>query len=749
MYFAQWLKLGRKPSRQAKFVRTRRSARPCLERLEDRIVLSVTVGPNINITKMTGNNAESTISINPTNTLNLFEDDTFSTVGHYSLDGGTTWQTSSMSGLPASIGDVQTAWDTFGNLYLASLTKSHIYVDVALSTNGGASFTNLTATPFSHRNADQPSIAVGPGNSPGTQSVWVSWTDTNGGSSAIEAAGAQATGLGAVGAFTTYAVPNSVDGDFGDVAVGPSGQVMVTYQYGLSTTTGPDTIVTNTDSTGVGGTFGAAVTATPTQVGGHYPLPAQPSRTTDAEANLAWDRSGGPHNGRVYLVYTDANPANANDTNILVRYSDNHGASWSSPVQVNDDATTRSQFMPAIALDQTTGNVAVTWYDARNSASNTTVQVFGSVSTDGGATFATNVQISAGTTNATVPAVGSFNLGDYDKMDFSHGVFYRTWADNSNSTGDNPDGTLNALDIYTAKVTVAVAQSLDTITGTAGDDQITLIQDPDHTHIDWTMGASNGQLPISDPKGLTINGNGGSDRITLNYGSGNANPLPNILHLNGTFTINGLQGSNPLANTNLEMGRSTIYISYVSSPFSLIQGYLRNGYNNGAWNGTPTASTGVITSIPAAQNAAQTTAIGYADSSDGLIAGQPVNTIELEYTLYGDTMLTGSVGFNDFTRLTQHYNQTTGGTWDTGDFNYDGSVNSADFTLMTRTYNTTLGSQAILAGSAVSAGASAAQTSTARPSPTSPTLMPTVQAKPPAPTHVSQTAARKQSRKHR
>src|SRR5690349_4973194 len=113
MYIPEWLRRKSRMSRQARLVRARHSARPCLERLEDRIVLSVTVGPNINITKMTGNNAETTISINPTNSQNLFEDDTISVVGHYSLDGGSTWQTSNMSGLPASIGDVQTAWDTF------------------------------------------------------------------------------------------------------------------------------------------------------------------------------------------------------------------------------------------------------------------------------------------------------------------------------------------------------------------------------------------------------------------------------------------------------------------------------------------------------------------------------------------------------------------------------------------------------------------------------------------------------------
>jgi hypothetical protein len=157
------------------------------------------------------------------------------------------------------------------------------------------------------------------------------------------------------------------------------------------------------------------------------------------------------------------------------------------------------------------------------------------------------------------------------------------------------------------------------------------------------------------------------------------------------------------------MGRSTVYIDYsaIPNPLAQIQQYLLNGYNGGAWNGTPTVSTGVITSVPAASNANHTTAIGYGDSGDGLIAGQPVNTIELKYTLYGDTTLTGTVGFNDFTRLIQHYNQTTGAAWDTGDFNYDGSVNLADFTLMTTTYNTTLGSQAAPSASAAGGGTKA------------------------------------------
>ena len=237
---------------------------------------------------------------------------------------------------------------------------------------------------------------------------------------------------------------------------------------------------------------------------------------------------------------------------------------------------------------------------------------------------------------------------------------------------------------------------------------ITLKQDADHQHIDWTMGSSSGQLSITDPNGLSVTAPGSGNMITLN--NANGNPLPNLLNLSGSFTVNGLSGSNPLAGTTFNLNRSTLYISYAgasSDPLAEIRGYLKNGYNNGAWNGEATSTTGAINSAAAAANTQHTTAIGDVDSASGHIAGQPVNTIELKYTLYGDTSLAGTVGFNDFTRTTQHYNQTSGGTWDTGDFNYDGSVNSADFTLLSRDYNTTLGSQATPAIAAQSSSISA------------------------------------------
>src|SRR5438132_6361741 len=78
---------------------------------------SVTVGPNINITKSSANNAEVTIAVNPLNPNNLFADDTWTTVGRYSTNAGATWQNSNLSALGSTIGDCSASWDKFGNLF--------------------------------------------------------------------------------------------------------------------------------------------------------------------------------------------------------------------------------------------------------------------------------------------------------------------------------------------------------------------------------------------------------------------------------------------------------------------------------------------------------------------------------------------------------------------------------------------------------------------------------------------------------
>jgi hypothetical protein len=288
--------------------------------------------------------------------------------------------------------------------------------------------------------------------------VWVSWKAA---SNAISAAGASVAGLGSVGAFS--APERTGIGDFGDIAISPTGAVLVTYERSY-TNANPSTLYSALDPDGLGPAgFNAESTVTNTNVGGFYPIPAQNSRTVDAEAGLAWDRSGGAHNGRVYFVYTDAPSSGSADTNIFVRFSDNNGGTWSAPIQANDDSTGNSQFLPRIALDQTTGQLALSWYDARNSSGNNTAQVWATTSTDG-TTFTANVQVSAGTSNAA-PAASIIDFGDYTGLAYQEGSFYPFWSDNSNSTGDNPNGAGSSLDMYTAAVVVARRATQLTYTG--------------------------------------------------------------------------------------------------------------------------------------------------------------------------------------------------------------------------------------------------------------------------------------------
>jgi hypothetical protein len=230
----------------------------------------------------------------------------------------------------------------------------------------------------------------------------------------------------------------------------------------------------------------------------------------------------------------------------------------------------------------------------------------------------------------------------------------------------------------------------DIITGTSGIDQITLTQDTDHTHIDWTLGTATGKVLIADPNGLTINGVGDADVVTLDNTAGN--PIPDTLHLNGTFTINNLQGPDPLSGRTLDIGRGTLYITYApgQSPVSAIQQYLKNGYNNGAWNGVATGSTGAITSSAAQSISTNPLGVGYADSADNAVTGLPANTIELRLTLMGDANLDGVVDLNDALLMTRNWNAANSPAWDYGNFNYDATINLADAAILQKNWNAVL-----------------------------------------------------------
>ena len=440
-----------------------------------------TAGPtNVDVSQRHLNESEEAIAVNPTNPnnivvfTNVFRREAGLTAGMFlgvSFDGGQTWKTS-LVGDNDNLGDAccdpTLSFDQYGNLFMSYLYVVENVVPVALSTDGGLSFhliANIGAGGSAtasrtgtddrglFRFVDQPTIISG------ENSAWVVF---NAGGPMV-ATGAPVTGLGQVGSFSPVkVVPGSNNCTYGDVAIGPSGQVMNVCTL-TETGQGGGKLFTSVDPDGLGPAgFGKRVFVTDTHIGGFDFIAPQPDRSVDAEPGLAWDRTGGAHAGRVNLVYTREVKNESDNTDIEVRHSDDNGATWSGPVRVNDDATANSQFLPKISLDPTTGNLAVIWYDSRqdlgsggpgdtNGLPNDDAQVWGAFSKDGGGTFTPNIQISAGTSNA--PDSGnSIDFGDFSGLSFLGGTAHPAWSDNSNSTGNNPDGALHQLDIYTAAV---------------------------------------------------------------------------------------------------------------------------------------------------------------------------------------------------------------------------------------------------------------------------------------------------------
>jgi hypothetical protein len=450
---------------------------------------------DIDLSHALNSQAEGSIAVNPANPKQLFAvsvdgNGVARTPGAgglfsaTSIDGGVTWVSQPLfttsngpDAPPPALGDPRAVFDQFGNLFLSYVDSTGNTAVVVLSTDGGQSFRRVAA--FTDAGGvDQPQIAVGADTSGNGGTVWVSFErDANG---AIYIAGAPVSGkLGPADtvAFTLdvpvaaapAAAGSNTSQDFMGLAVGPSGQVVITYKQ-PALVSDASAIFAVLDPGGLG-TIDTFATATPVQISavnlgggdGGVVIPAD-ARGVGGETDLVWDRTRGD-NGRLYLIYTDSTTVAAPstvDTNIFLRFSDDGGATWSAPIQVNNDPPGSSQFFPSLALDPTSGDIGVGWYDTRNAQFNVFTQYFVAVSNDGGRTFATNLQVSTGTSNSKVIPAGvlpsAFEYGDYTGIAFLNGVLHPVWADNSSALLENPAPLSGAfhqgMDLATALVGV-------------------------------------------------------------------------------------------------------------------------------------------------------------------------------------------------------------------------------------------------------------------------------------------------------
>lgn len=149
---------------------------------------------------------------------------------------------------------------------------------------------------------------------------------------------------------------------------------------------------------------------------------------------MAADVSNSPRRGTLYAVWTNrGTPGNntGNDVDGYLIKTTDHGATWSNPVRINQDALNleKKHFFHWITCDPANGNLSVIYYDDRN-VSSATSETFVSNSTNGGATWIDMRVSDVAFLPAPIPGLASGYFGDYLGIAAVGGKVYPTWTDN-------------------------------------------------------------------------------------------------------------------------------------------------------------------------------------------------------------------------------------------------------------------------------------------------------------------------------
>ena len=386
-----------------------------------------------------------------------------------SSDGGNTWKQSNMVSSLGVWGDPCLIYDGLGNLFYAHLSNPPspgYWIDrivVQKSTDNGATWNQGSGIGFnSPKNQDKEWLAVDLQDTPYKNFVYVTWTefDDYGSASILDSSRilfSRSTDNG-----ISWSLPvivsdkggNCLDGDLtveGAVpTVGQNGEIYTAWS-------GPLGIMFDKSSDG-GLTWGNDIFVSSQPGGWDFDIPGI-LRCNGLPVTVC-DTSRTATRGNIYILWGEKNDT-ADNADVFISKSTDGGQTWSSGLRVNNDNTTRHQFFPWLAIDQTTGHLFAVFYDRRNT-SGVETDVYVAKSTDGGETFE-NFKVSE---SSFVPTASVF-FGDYTNIAAFNKKIYPIWM--------RMDGT--ALSIWTALVddsTSVVPVELANFTSTVDDGKIIL-----------------------------------------------------------------------------------------------------------------------------------------------------------------------------------------------------------------------------------------------------------------------------------
>lgn len=483
-------------SRSARRERAPRRTRLDVEALESRNLLNAEFSlPAL------GTSYEPTVAVNPNNP-NVVAVARFRTVV-ISRDGGQTFPeqvvVNAPNGYAGGGGDPSLAFNNQGDLYFSYLAKDPAGTNPGMGIAGelavfAARITNVaTGTPMIVQNQavaldgnlvehDKEWVAVDQGSG----NAYLVWTQFNKQIDMTQPPGQQIqtastqimfsrTTTG--GASWDPPVQLNANGEGfvwpSEVAVATNGDVYVAWHTNtanLSTLpAGGIQMVRSEDS---GATFlpettpfpaGTAATTTNTGNGSNPRVPGSLSWLQGSVQPRILIDPVDPKN--VYVVAVDDPDNNytmGDPSDIVFARSENYGANWTPPITISHAPVGTLQIMPSAAIDQQ-GNIVVTWYGhgdpantnttdsyrgLRNIGNNFLLDVFATISRDGGRTFAPiDVRINDTPFNPDAGAPDQVDIpgtqnriGEYNGLALANGSAFAVWTGNR-FTLDLPNAT--------------------------------------------------------------------------------------------------------------------------------------------------------------------------------------------------------------------------------------------------------------------------------------------------------------------
>ncbi len=360
---------------------------------------------------------------------------------YWSTNRGATWQQKQLTSTLGVWGDPCLIYDHRGYLYYGHLSNPTVgyWIDrivVQRSTNNGSTWNDGAGVGLTPpKNQDKEWLAADYHSPLYKGNIYMAWTEfDNYGSGAISDSSrilfSRSTDAGLT--WMTAVKISDRSGDCIDEdntvegavpAVGPNGEVYIAW-------TGPYGILFDRSLDG-GQTFGTDKFVTAHPGGWDFNIPGI-YRCNGLPITVC-DTSRSPHRGNIYINWSDQGSGSGNTDVFIVRSTDG-GDTWSQPIRVNDDNTSRHQFFNWMTVDQATGVLYCVFYDRRNTTLNNT-DVFVARSADGGLTWQ-NFKVSETSFNSS----SSVFFGDYSGITAYQGRVYPIWT-----RGDN-----TSLSIWTA-----------------------------------------------------------------------------------------------------------------------------------------------------------------------------------------------------------------------------------------------------------------------------------------------------------